>query len=99
MVSNSLGCLLNAHRCPLLVIVAALIPTLGFQPMAFGNPQVQGATAKQIEVRLIPKKKSIKVGGVLQVRVEIWNVGYKSLLSRTPFMAGVYHRRYPCGSN
>jgi hypothetical protein len=71
---------LNAYRFRLLVIVGALIPTLGvFQPLAFENPHAQDTTAKQIEVRLIPKKKSIKAGEVLEVRVEIWNVGSKSL--------------------
>ena len=58
----------------------ALILTLGvFQPLAFGEPQTQDTKGKQIEVRLIPTKKSIKVGEVLHVRVEIWNVGSKPL--------------------
>jgi hypothetical protein len=71
---------LKAHRSPLLAIAVALIPTLAvFQPLAVGNSQTQDATGKQIEVRLIPIKKSIRVGEVLEVRVEIWNVGSKSL--------------------
>jgi hypothetical protein len=73
------GCLLNAHRSSLLVTVVTLISMLGvFQPLAFANPQAQDTKDAQVEVRLIPKKKSIKVGDVLQVRVEIWNVGTKS---------------------
>jgi hypothetical protein len=80
MVSNRWGCILNAHRSPLLVTVVALIPTLGvFQPLVFGNLQAQETKGTQIEVRLIPKKKSIKVGEVLEVRVEIWNVGSEPL--------------------
>jgi hypothetical protein len=67
---------LNAHHPSLSVTVVAVILTLGlFQPLALGDPQTQDAEGKQIEVRLIPKKKSIKVGEVLEVRVEIWNVG------------------------
>jgi hypothetical protein len=74
------GCLLNAQRFPLLAIAVALIPTLGvFQPLAFGDPQTQDTDSKRIEVRLIPIKKSIKVGEVLNVRVEIWNVGSEPL--------------------
>jgi hypothetical protein len=65
---------MNAHHSRLLVTVVTLILMLGMlQPLAFGDPQ--DAESKQIEVRLIPKKKSIKVGEVLEVRVEIWNVG------------------------
>jgi hypothetical protein len=80
MVSNGRECVLNAQRYPLLAIAVALIPTFGtFQPMAVGSPQAQDTEGKQIEVRLIPKKKSIKVGEVLEVRVEIWNVGSKPL--------------------
>jgi hypothetical protein len=63
MVSNGRECVLNAQRYPLLAIAVALIPTFGtFQPMAVGSPQAQDTEGKQIEVRLIPKKKSIKVG-------------------------------------
>jgi hypothetical protein len=62
---------------PSLVIVAAsFLLTLGvFQPYALGKPQTQGTKSEQIEVRLIPKKKAIKAGEALEVRVEIWNVG------------------------
>ena len=71
---------MSAHHSPLLVIVVAQFLTLGvFQPLAFGDPQTQDNKGKQIEVRLVPKKKSIKVGEVLEVRVEIWNVGSKPL--------------------
>lgn len=35
--------------------------------------------AKQIEVRLTPKKKTIRVGETLEVRVEIWNVSPQPL--------------------
>jgi hypothetical protein len=71
---------LKAHRSPLLVTVVALFLTLGvFQPLASGNPQTQDTESKQIEVRLIPKKKSINVGEALEVRVEIWNIGSKPL--------------------
>ncbi len=79
MVSNRRGCLLDAHRSLLLVTVVTLISMLGvFQPLAFANPQKRDTQDAQVEVRLIPKKKSIKVGDVLQVRVEIRNVGTKS---------------------
>ena len=71
---------MNAHRCPLLVIVVALIATFGiFQGLTLGNPKPQDTPAKGIEVRLIPKRKSTKAGEALEVRVEIWNVGYKWL--------------------
>ena len=80
MVSNRRGCLLNAHRSSLLVAVVALISMFCvFQPLAFGNPQEQETKDPQVEVRRIPKKKSIKVGEVLEVRVEIRNVGTKPL--------------------
>jgi hypothetical protein len=76
MVLNRWGCPLNAHHSPLLVTVVALILAHGgFQPSAVGDPRTQDTTGKQIKVRLVPKKKSIKVGEVLEVRVEIWNVG------------------------
>lgn len=78
-MSNRRGCLVKAHRSPLLVVVALFL-TLGMsRPLAFGNPQTQDAEGKQIGVRLIPEKRSIKVGEVLRVRVEIWNVGFKPL--------------------
>ncbi len=80
MVSNRRGCLLNAHRSWLLVTAATLISMLcAFQTLALGNPQEQETKDPKIEVRLIPKKKSIKVGEVLEVRVEIRNVGTKTL--------------------
>ncbi|MGA8409720.1 MAG: hypothetical protein WB680_21285 [Candidatus Acidiferrales bacterium] len=71
---------MNAHRSSALAIFAALVATLGLcRPSLSGILQAQGTTGKQIEVRLIPKKKSIKAGEVLEVRVEIWNVGSESL--------------------
>jgi Carboxypeptidase regulatory-like domain len=48
------------------------------EPFALGNTRTQDIQGKQIEVRLIPKKKSIKAGEVLEVRVEIWNVSSKT---------------------
>ena len=84
-------CLLNAQRFPLLAIAVALIPTLGtFQPMAIGSPRAQEAEGTQIEVRIIPIKRSITAGKVLDVRVEIRNVGSKPLLIER----GIYS---PCG--
>src|SRR5271154_4445871 len=75
-----IGGLLNAYRSALLVTVAALISILGvFQPLAFGNSQEQEIKDIQIEVRLIPKQRSIEVGEVLEVRVEIRNVSSKPL--------------------
>jgi hypothetical protein len=59
--------------------MASLLTLWVFQPFALGNPQTQDIKNKQIEVRLIPKKKTIKVGEDLEVRVEIWNVGSKPL--------------------
>jgi len=50
-----------------------------YEPFALGNTRTQDMQGKQIEVRLIPKKKSIKAGEVLEVRVEIWNVSSKAL--------------------
>ena len=74
------GCLLNAKRAPLVANAVALISTLGvFQPLRFGNPQAQETKGTQIEVRLIPVEKSIKVGEVLHIRVEIRNVGSETL--------------------
>lgn len=71
---------MNAQRSPLLAIAAAMIPTLVvFQPPAFGNPQAQETKGTQIEVRLFPIKKSIKVGEVLRIQVEIRNVGSETL--------------------
>jgi hypothetical protein len=73
------GCTLEAHHSPLLVIVVSSFLTLWvFQTFALGNPQTQDTKNKQIEVRLIPKKK-INVGEALEVRVEIKNVGSKPL--------------------
>jgi hypothetical protein len=67
---------LNPHRSSTLFTFVALVSILGvFQPMARGNPQAQETKDPQIEVRLIPKKKSVKVGEALEVRVEIRNVG------------------------
>jgi hypothetical protein len=78
-VLNRRGCRLNAHHSPLLVTVVAQILTLGvFQPLLFGDPQTQDTESKQIEVKIIPTKKSIRVGDVLKVRVEIWNVSSKT---------------------
>jgi len=59
--------------------MASLLTLWLSQPFALGNPQTQDSRNKQIEVRLIPKQKSIRVGEVLEVRVEIWNVGSKPL--------------------
>ena len=71
---------LKVRHSPLLVVVMSLIPILPlFQPLACGSLQAQDTTGKQIEVRLIPKKKSVKAGGILEARVEIWNVGSKPL--------------------
>jgi hypothetical protein len=70
------GCLLKTYHSPLLVTVVASLLTLGvFQPLALGKPRTQDTQNEQIEVKLIPQKKSIKAGEVLEVRVEIWNVG------------------------
>jgi hypothetical protein len=82
---------LNAQRSPLLAIAVALIPTLGvFQPPEFGNPQATETEGTQIEVRLIPIKRSVTAGNVLDVRVEIRNVGSKPLFIER----GIYS---PCG--
>lgn len=48
----------------------------------FGNSQTQGSDNKQIEVKLIPLKKSIKTGETLKVRVEVWNRGAKPIFIR-----------------
>ena len=40
-------------------------------------PERQDTEGTQIEVRITPQQKSIKIGERLQVRVEIWNVGSK----------------------
>jgi len=64
----------------LLAIAIALIPTLWvFQPLAVASAQGQENKVTQIEVRLIPTKKSITVGEVLKIRVEIQNVSSKPL--------------------
>jgi hypothetical protein len=71
---------LKAQRFRLLAIVVALISMpVVFQPVVFGNSQAQKTKDTQIEVRLTPKQKSIKVGEILEVRVEIRNVGTKPL--------------------
>jgi hypothetical protein len=77
------GCPLNAHRSRFLATAATSLLTLAFQSFAFGNPQAKDTGVKQIEVRLIPKKKTIKAGENLEVRVEIWNVGLKPLFINT----------------
>ncbi|MFZ0884765.1 MAG: hypothetical protein WAN14_15305 [Candidatus Acidiferrales bacterium] len=71
---------MTTQRSPLLAIAVALIPTLwAFQPPPVGSPRGQETKSTQIEVRLIPIKKSIKAGDVLKIRVEIQNVGSKPL--------------------
>lgn len=76
MESNKWGCSLKIRHFPVWAAVGVLLLTLGrFPELALGDPQAQGG--KQIEVKLIPKRKSIRAGNVLQVRVEIWNVGSK----------------------
>ena len=70
------GAYLRTGYSLLLVTVAVSTLTLGvFQPLALGNPQTQKSDGAQIKVTLIPQTKTIKVGGTLEVRVEIWNVG------------------------
>ena len=55
--------------------------TLGLLHLsAFGSSRSDDA--KQIEVRLIPKKKTTRAGETLEVRVEIWNVGSQPLFIR-----------------
>ena len=74
LVSNVSGCPLKARRSLLPATVMASLLTLWVsQPFALGKSQTQDTKNKQIEVRLIPKKKAIKVGEDLEVRVEIWN--------------------------
>jgi hypothetical protein len=90
-VSNTWEHPLKVHHSPLLVTVVALFLTLVmFHPLTSGTPQTPDAKSKQIEVRLIPKKRSIKVGEVLEVRVEIRNVGSKPLFVEN----SIYE---PCG--
>lgn len=43
------------------------------------NPQVPQKASKQIEVKLLPKTKVLHVGEVLEVQVEIWNVGSQEI--------------------
>jgi hypothetical protein len=69
-----------------LAVILTLAPTFIFQSFAFGSPQTKDTESKQIEVRLIPKQKTIKAGDALEVRVEIWNVSHKPLfLKKTIF--------------
>lgn len=69
---------MKAYSLLFLVTVPNLFLALWvFQPQA--SPQTQDNTGKQIEVKLIPEKKSIRVGDTLNVRVEIWNIGSKPL--------------------
>jgi hypothetical protein len=70
---------LNARHSRLLATIVTSLLTLLFQSFAFGNPQTKDTESKQIEVRLIPKNKTIKAGQALEVRVEIWNVSSKPL--------------------
>lgn len=80
-MSNMRGCVLKAHHSPLLAtVVSSFLSLWAFEPFALGNLQTQDTKEKQIEVRLIPKKKTIKVGEALEVRVEIWNAGSKPLI-------------------
>ena len=66
------GCLLRAYQfLPVVAVAAFLLMICPIRTAAQRDPQ-RPATA--IEVRLIPKKKSIRVGEHLEVRVEIWNV-------------------------
>jgi hypothetical protein len=63
---------LRAHQFLQMVTVTAfLLIICPIRAAAQGARQRQGPA---IEVRLIPKKKSIRVGDQLEVRVEIWNV-------------------------
>ena len=50
-----------------------------------GNAQTDDTNSKQLEVRLVPKKKTIKAGETLEVRVEIWNVGSKTFFINRAF--------------
>jgi hypothetical protein len=82
---------LRANHSSFLAAVVASLLILGvFQPFALGEPQTQDTTGKQIEVRLIPEKKTVKAGEVLKVRVEIWNVGTSPLFIKK----AIYD---PCG--
>jgi len=78
-VSNIRECLLNARDSRLLATIVTSLLTLVLQSFAFGNSQTKDTESKQIEVRLISKKKTIKAGEALELRVEIWNVGPKPL--------------------
>jgi len=58
--------------------MALLIPlvfSLTGGPSGFASPQGSDESNKQIEVRIFPKTKVLKVGEALELRVEIWNVG------------------------
>lgn len=57
------------------LVAASILIAVFSQPVVIGRPQTQDTKHSQIEVRLIPKKKLIKVGEGLEVRVEVWNVG------------------------
>jgi hypothetical protein len=66
---------LKAHHSRLLATIVTSLLALVFQSSSLGNPQTKYTESKQVEVRLIPKRKAIKAGEALEVRVEIWNVG------------------------
>jgi hypothetical protein len=59
----------------MVAFVTSFLTPWAFQPPALGKAQTQTPNGKQIEVRLVPRKKAIRVGDSLEVRVEIWNVG------------------------
>ena len=77
------GCTLNPRRPRILGVVTGCFLALWlWQPLMLGNSQTQDTENKQIEIKLIPLKKSIKAGESLEVRVEIWNRGPTPLFIR-----------------
>jgi hypothetical protein len=66
----------NEHRFFWLASAFCLATSV---PLAFANFKAQGEPTKQIEVKLTPKSKTVRVGESLEVRVEVWNVGSEEL--------------------
>ena len=82
---------MNAKCSRLMAAFAISVVTLcAFNRSLLGKQSTENSNGKQIEVRLLPRTKSIRVGDSLDVRVEIWNV------SSHPFFIkkAIYE---PCG--
>ena len=62
------------------ILLFALGPCLlASQVLSVAGPGQSGRPESQIQLKLMPKLKTVRAGDDLEVRVEIWNVGAKAL--------------------